>query len=88
MAHQKKLTQGEKLKNVAQLTEKGLDYALAQTKEVYVKYGKKNKKFILHEWNSEDRRDLFRQLVREYLNYANKQAEDGVNIETDNLDRT
>ena len=36
MDHLKKIKEGERLKNVAQMSNEGLDYAIKQTKEVYL----------------------------------------------------
>ena len=77
MDHQKKISEGERLKNVAILSEVGLSYAIKETKATYMEMAKHEKTYIMHEWSEDNRRKFFRMMVRHYLNWANKQAETG-----------
>ncbi|MAV99805.1 MAG: hypothetical protein CML81_08440 [Rhodobiaceae bacterium] len=77
MSHLRKLQKGEKLKNKARLSEKGLHYAIKETKQTYLKIAKTEKTWTLHEWSKTNREKLFANIVREYLNFANYQAETG-----------
>ena len=42
--HQKEIVKGNKLKNIAQVSEKGVAYAKAQSRDRYIKISKENKK--------------------------------------------
>tara|TARA_Y100001938_G_C8092722_1_gene436066 strand:- start:1537 stop:1788 length:252 start_codon:yes stop_codon:yes gene_type:complete len=80
MKHQEKIAEGEIIKNISSVSNVGVDYALKNTKDIYINHAKKNKSFELHKWQSKDRKNLFKEAIRHYLNYADKQAEDGVEI--------
>ena len=77
MSHLRKLQKGESLKNIARLSNKGLRYAVKQTKKTYLEIYKEEKTWLLHQWKKENREKLFANIVREYLNFANYQAETG-----------
>lgn len=77
MKHLKNIKEGERLKNVAQMSHKGLDYAIKQTKEVYLSILDAEGDKLMHQWDREKRELLFGKAVREYLNWANHQAETG-----------
>ena len=74
----KRNSQGNKLKNIAQVSEKGAAYAKAQSRDRYIKISKENKSWALRDWTEEDRMNFFDKIIREYLNYANEQARNGV----------
>ena len=78
MNHQDKIREGERLPNVARVSMKGIEYALTKLKARYQEIAKENNTFVIHNWQREDRVDLFNFFTREYLNYANKQCEEGV----------
>ena len=77
MDHLKKVAEGERLKNVAQMSDEGLDYAIKQTKEVYLKILDAEGTKLMHQWDRDKREMLFGKAIREYLNWANEQAETG-----------
>ena len=77
MAHLNKVREGERLKNVAQMSDEGLDYAIKQTKDTYLEIAKDTGSYVMHEWGREKRELLFGKAIREYLNWANEQAETG-----------
>lgn len=81
-ACQEKLKEGKTLEQMAQISEKGLEHAVARAKEKYISLSKESEgetmKKALHEWQAEHRRALFTSLVREYLDYAIEQARNGV----------
>jgi len=77
MAHLKKVREGGRLKNVAQMSNEGLDYAIKQTKDTYLTIAKDTGSYVMHEWDREKRELLFGKAIREYLNWANEQAETG-----------
>jgi len=77
MNHLKKIKAGERLKNVAQMSDEGLDYAIKQTKEVYLSILDAEGDKLMHQWDREKREMLFGKAIREYLNWSNEQAETG-----------
>lgn len=78
MEHQKEIVKGNKLKNIAQVSEKGVAYAKAQSRDRYIEISKDNKSWALRDWTEQDRMNFFNKIIREYLNYANEQARNGV----------
>jgi len=80
MDHLQKIGEGEKMediKNFAQINQEGLRYALSNSKDKYLEISKKNKTYILHEWDREDRVDFIHKVVANYLNHAKDQARSG-----------
>ena len=77
MEHLKYIKKGERLKNVAQMSHEGLDYAIKQTKEVYLSILDAEGAKPMHQWDREKREMLFGKAIREYLNWSNLQAETG-----------
>jgi len=81
-ACQEKLKEGETLGQMAQISEKGIEYAVARAKEKYISLSKESDgetiKKPLHAWKREHRRAFFNELVRGYLDYAIEQARNGV----------
>jgi hypothetical protein len=75
MAHLKKIGNGERLPNVAQLNDNGVEYAIAQTKDIYLKLAKEENQMPIHEWQRDNRKRVFTSIVRQYLNWANVQAQ-------------
>ena len=59
MDHLKKVAEGERLKNVAQMSDEGLDYAIKQTKEVYLKILDAEGTKLMHQWDRDKREMLF-----------------------------
>lgn len=78
--HLKKIVSGERLKNIAQLNEQGLAYAIQEAKATYISNAQEQKTFVVHEWEKSYRENLFRTAIRAYLNWANHQAETGKSI--------
>jgi hypothetical protein len=77
MEHLEKITKGERLKKIARLSNKGLRYAIKETKPTYLEISREEKTYTLHKWSKENREKLFANIVQEYLNFANYQAETG-----------
>jgi len=80
MDHLQKIGEGEKMediKNFAHINQEGLRYALSNSKDKYLEISKKNKTYILHEWEAEDRVNFIRKVVANYLNHAKAQADNG-----------
>ena len=77
MEHLKYIKEGKRLKNVAQMSHEGLDYAIKQTKEVYLSILDAEGAKPMHQWDREKREMLFGKAIREYLNWSNLQAETG-----------
>ena len=75
MAHLKKVGEGERLPNKAQLNDLGIEYSIAQTKDLYTKLAIEEDQKPLHKWERDNRKSIFTNIVREYLNWANVQAE-------------
>ncbi len=75
MDHLKKISEGERLPNKAQLNDDGIEYSIAQTKDLYLDLTLKEADKPLHQWDRENRKRVFASIVREYLNWANVQAE-------------
>ena len=75
MAHLKKIGEGERLPNKAQLNDLGIEYSIAQTKDLYTKLAIEEDQKPLHKWERDKRKKIFTNIVREYLNWANVQAE-------------
>ena len=46
-------------------------------KDIYLQIAKDTGSYVMHEWDREKRELLFGKAVREYLNWANYQAETG-----------
>ena len=77
MEHLKYIKEGKRLKNVAQMSHEGLDYAIKQTKEVYLSILDAEGDKLMHQWDREKREMLFGKAIREYLNWSNLQAGTG-----------
>jgi len=75
--HLKLLREEKKLKRIAITCDDGLDYAISKTKQTYIDMSKKNKTYVLHEWERKDRKLLFSRVVNEYMTWANHQAQTG-----------
>ena len=78
MDHLSKIAKGEKLPRVARLAEKGLRYAITQTKDTYIEIAKQEKTHIIHKWDKNNRERLFASIILNYLDFANYQAETGL----------
>jgi hypothetical protein len=74
MNHLKKIGEGKRLPNKAQLNDDGVEYSIAQTKNVYVKLAREERNQPLHKWDRDNRKRVFTSIVREYLNWANEVA--------------
>ena len=75
MDHLKKIGEGLRLPNKAQLNDDGIEYSIAQTKNLYLDLTLKEEDKPLHKWERDNRKKVFTSIVREYLNWANVQAE-------------
>ena len=75
MDHLKKIGEGLRLPNKAQLNDDGIEYSIAQTKNLYLDLTLEEEDKPLHKWDRENRKKVFTSIVREYLNWANVQAE-------------
>ena len=75
MNHLKKIGEGKRLPNKAQLNDEGVEYSIAQTKNVYVELVREERNQPLHKWNRDNRKRVFTSIVREYLNWANEVAQ-------------
>lgn len=74
MNHLKKIGEGKRLPNKAQLNDEGVEYSIAQTKNVYVELAREERNEPLHKWDRDNRKRVFTSIVREYLNWANEVA--------------
>ena len=74
MEHLKKIGEGKRLPNKAQLNDEGVEYSIAQTKNVYVELAREERNEPLHKWDRDNRKRVFTSIVREYLNWANEVA--------------
>ena len=82
--HLDKIKRGEKMqeiKNFAQVSEDGLDYALGKSKDIYLDTKKETGSFELHKWSKEQRLAFVRSLVRSYLNHQHSVAETGLSVD-------
>lgn len=75
MDHLKKIGEGLRLPNKAQLNDDGIEYSIAQTKNLYLDLTLEEEDKPLHKWERDNRKKVFTSIVREYLNWANVQAE-------------
>jgi len=75
MEHLKKIGEGKRLPNKAQLNDEGVEYSIAQTKNVYVELAREERNQPLHKWDRDNRKRVFTSIVREYLNWANEVAQ-------------
>ena len=75
MNHLKKIGEGKRLPNKAQLNDEGVEYSIAQTKNVYVELAREERNEPLHKWDRDNRKRVFTSIVREYLNWANSVAQ-------------
>ena len=50
MNHLKKIGEGKRLPNKAQLNDDGVEYSIAQTKNVYVELAREERNQPLHKW--------------------------------------
>lgn len=75
MNHLKKIGEGKRLPNKAQLNDEGVEYSIAQTKNVYVELVREERNQPLHKWDRDNRKKVFTSIVREYLNWANEVAQ-------------
>ncbi len=79
MEHLKLIGEGkrmEHIQNFAQINEELLSVALADAKSRYIELSKKNKSYVLHQWDKEDRVSFVRKLVSSYLVNSKAQADD------------
>lgn len=60
-----------------------VERAVAKTKAAYLQAAKRNKSYVLHEWQKDDRVRLFQQAIQEYLKYCTEQAGQGLLIKDD-----
>ena len=60
-----------------------VEKAVAKTKTAYLQAAKRNKSYVLHEWQKDDRVRLFQQAIQEYLKYCTEQAGQGLLIKDD-----
>jgi hypothetical protein len=61
MAHLKKIGEGERLPNKAQLNDLGIEYSIAQTKDLYTKLAIEEDQKPLHKWERDKRKkDLYK----------------------------
>ena len=74
MNHLKKIGEGKRLPNKAQLNDDGVEYSIAQTKNLYLDLTLEEEDKPLHKWDRENRKKVFSAIVREFLNWANVQA--------------
>jgi hypothetical protein len=74
MDHLKKIREGKRLPNKAQLNDEGVEYSIAQTREIYLELSRQEGNKALHKWDREKRKRVFTSIVREYLNWANEVA--------------
>jgi hypothetical protein len=82
--HLNKIQRGEKMqeiKNFAQVSEEGLDYALGKSKDIYLDTKKETGSFELHKWSKEQRLAFVHSLVRSYLNHQHSVAETGLSVD-------
>ena len=75
MDHLKKIGEGKRLPNKAQLNDEGVEYSIAQTKDIYLKLSREEGNEALHKWDRDKRKMVFTSIVREYLNWANAVAQ-------------
>ncbi len=75
MDHLKKIGEGKRLPNKAQLNDDGVEYSIAQTREVYLELSREENNQPLHKWDRDKRKRVFTSIVREYLNWANEVAQ-------------
>lgn len=75
MDHLKKIGEGKRLPNKAQLNDEGVEYSIAQTREVYLELSREENNQPLHKWDRDKRKRVFTSIVREYLNWANEVAQ-------------
>ncbi len=75
MNHLKKIGEGKRLPNKAQLNDEGVEYSIAQTREVYLELSREENNQPLHKWDRDKRKRVFTSIVREYLNWANTVAQ-------------
>jgi len=75
MKHLKKIGEGKRLPNKAQLNDEGVEYSIAQTREVYLELSREENNQPLHKWDRDKRKRVFTSIVREYLNWANEVAQ-------------
>jgi len=73
-----RIERGEKLERTANLNYESVGYAIAQTKETYIKFANKHNTYELHKWESNDRRKFFELLVLHYLDCEKAKASNGV----------
>jgi|TARA_E500000178_G_scaffold73774_1_gene71566 hypothetical protein len=75
--HAEKIMNGEKLNRKAYASRDGVRYATKQSKDKYIEIAKKSGTYVMHEWDSNDREQFFNEVVLNYLDWANEQAENG-----------
>ena len=67
MAHLKKIGKGERLPNKAQLNDEGIEYSIAQTKDIYLELAGKEDQKPLHKWERANRKRIFTTIVSNKL---------------------
>jgi hypothetical protein len=75
MDHLKKIGEGKRLPNKIQLNDEGVEYSIAQTKDIYLEMSREEGNKALHQWDRDKRKRVFANIVREYLNWANAIAQ-------------
>ena len=77
MKHQYEINEGTLVKNIARVSDAGVEYALTNLKETFYKITKKEKTGQMNQWSRESKLAFVKDAVRHFLNHQNHVAETG-----------
>jgi L-arabinose isomerase len=77
MKHQDEINKGELVRNIARVSDAGVDYALTNLKDTFYEIIKREKTGQMNQWSRESKLAFVKNAVRHFLNHQNHVAETG-----------
>jgi L-arabinose isomerase len=77
MKHQDEINKGELVRNIARVSDAGVDYALTNLKDTFYEIIKREKTGQMNQWSRESKLAFVKDAVRHFLNHQNHVAETG-----------
>tara|TARA_B100000963_G_scaffold327915_1_gene316045 strand:- start:837 stop:1211 length:375 start_codon:yes stop_codon:yes gene_type:complete len=77
MEHQEKINSGELVRNIARVSDAGVEYALAKLKDTFYEIIKQEKTGQMNQWSRESKLAFVNDAIRHFLNHQNHVAETG-----------
>ena len=77
MEHQEKINSGELVRNIARVSDAGVEYALAKLKDTFYEIIKQEKTGQMNQWSRESKLAFVNDAIKHFLNHQNHVAETG-----------